>query len=194
MRGEGRGARGEQWFGQGCDGPGEIGAMRGNRSQQFPVSLVFAVAFCLAWTALGERFLVVCCADESAPPIETQPAESKARPLVSTESAVPADQPVAPTQAPGVADEKIESAVAEREHKAQLRQQLQRGFAILLVLVLLAVFVMTMFLLWGIRLRRRLRKPLPAIHKGDELWFLKPATQKPDDNPPDTPQTNPNGG
>ncbi|MBI5757774.1 MAG: hypothetical protein HZA46_04575 [Planctomycetales bacterium] len=157
--------------------------MRGNVAQQFPVRWAAIVVLCLTGTDLSERDSAVCRADEPASAAKTRSADTTASPLVTTESGASADPA-----------ETAEQAVAEREHKAQIREELRRGFAILLVLVLLAVFVMMMFLLWGIRLRRRLRKPLPAIHKGDELWFLKPATQKPDDNPPEMPPTNPNGG
>lgn len=80
---------------------------------------------------------------------------------------------------------------AERERKEQIRQQVRRGFQVLLVLVLLAVLVSVMFLLWGMRLRRQLRQPLPPVHKGDELWFLKPAHPKPDDHRSDTPTDSP---
>jgi hypothetical protein len=157
--------------------------MRGNITQQFPVLWTALVVLCLTGTVLSERDSAVCHADEPASATENRPTDINPSPLVTAESAAPADRA-----------DTAEQVDAEREHKAQVREQLRRGFAILLVLVLLAVFVMMMFLLWGIRLRRRLRKPLPAIHKGDELWFLKPATQKPDDNPPEMPPTNPNAG
>lgn len=80
---------------------------------------------------------------------------------------------------------------AERERREQIRQQLRRAFAVLFVLCLLSVFVSVMFLLWTVRLRRRLRQPLPTVHKGDELWFLKPARPKSDENPSTAPSANP---
>ena len=159
-------------------------------AQQFLVRFVTGVALCLAWVTLADRFSETSHADEPASVTDSQPTDTNEPPLVTTELPVPADHGSVSDQEVGAADESPEQTVAERTRKARLREQLRRGFAILLVLVLLAVFVIMLFLLWGIRLRRRLRKPFPVIHKGDELWFLKPATQKPDDHPtailPDT--------
>ena len=53
------------------------------------------------------------------------------------------------------------------------------GVVLLAGVAILGVFLMAMVLVWGNRVRRMTRRPLPTQCRGDELWYLRPKKQLP---------------
>ncbi len=54
---------------------------------------------------------------------------------------------------------------------------------LLVIVIVLSVSLLIVMMLWGVRVRREVRKPLPALRPSDPLWYLK--TKK---HPPAEPQ------
>ena len=53
---------------------------------------------------------------------------------------------------------------------------------LLVAVTVLAVSMLILVMLWGVRVRRQIRKPLPAIKPTDPLWYLK--AKKPPEGEP----------
>lgn len=82
------------------------------------------------------------------------------------------DQPVAEPVALAVPEHPVgdEAAVAEARER---KRKAYAGLLALLGIALTGVGLAAMVLLWGARLRRVNRQPLPAADLKDELWFLR---------------------
>jgi hypothetical protein len=70
-----------------------------------------------------------------------------------------------------------------REPGAAAEPERLLGLAIylLVVIAILTVSLLIILMLWGVRVRRQVRKPLSPVHPPDPLWYLKtkkhPATE-----------------
>lgn len=62
------------------------------------------------------------------------------------------------------------------------KQALSLGFIMLACIIVGGTFLLTLVVIWGNRMRRLARSPLPPVSKRDELWFLKPKKDS-DENP-----------
>lgn len=74
--------------------------------------------------------------------------------------------PAPPTEEP--ADNSIEDGRARRRAMA--------GLAAVAGIAIVGISLMALIIIWGRRLRRLNRQPLPASPLKDELWFLKPSS------------------
>ena len=63
----------------------------------------------------------------------------------------------------------------------ELKKWVWQAVVMLGGIIVVGTFLLLVVVLWGNRTRRLARKPLPAVARRDELWFLKP---KPPVDPP----------
>lgn len=80
---------------------------------------------------------------------------------------------------PAVADPASPAAAEFREPESSAEQQRTVTIAIYLLIALTVgtVSLLIILMLWGARVRRQVRKPLPTSSPKDPLWYLK--TKKP---------------
>lgn len=75
---------------------------------------------------------------------------------------------------------------AEPLEKAEQRRQALAGLLALAGIAIAGIGLATVTILWGARLRRETRKPMPPTAPRDDLWFLRPPKSLPEDSPPPT--------
>ncbi len=88
----------------------------------------------------------------------------------------PAERPVTPVHGDHVAAEQQPASDAPGPPFDEERRERTRTAAVLLLLGIAATGGLTIvfIVLWGFRVRRNIRKPLPRTRPPDELWYLKP--------------------
>jgi len=112
---------------------------------------VIAAALCLSSQALGR----VAVAQE-----QPAPGEAGAREQVETVGGPPESLPSA-------------------DEEAARRRAYSTGIVMLGGILICGVSLVALALLWGNRMRRIARQPLPKVAPRDDLWYLK-AKDKPD--------------
>ncbi|MBS0264386.1 MAG: hypothetical protein JSS02_20795 [Planctomycetes bacterium] len=103
-----------------------------------------------------------------------------------------ADPPESATESAESQDEPTSAAPAGPQRKPidpGLKIWLKQALLMLLGIILSGILLLLFAILWGNRARRLARKPLPAVSKPDELWFLKPKPDAAQDHPPDESET-----
>lgn len=65
------------------------------------------------------------------------------------------------------------SSRSNRHNDARRERAFTVGLLLLAVVLLAGVGLLAGVLIWGARLRRVSRAPLPTVRKQDELWFLR---------------------
>ncbi len=80
-----------------------------------------------------------------------------------------------------------------KSESAEKQRAITIGFYLLIALVIGVVSLMGVLMLWGARVRRLARKPLPNTSPNDPLWYLKGKSAdscEPPDPLPDAPSEN----
>lgn len=77
------------------------------------------------------------------------------------------------------ADETSDAPVPAEEEGAARRRAYSMGIVMLGAILICGVSLVALVLLWGHRVRRIARQPLPKVAQRDDLWYLK-AKDKPD--------------
>ncbi len=87
----------------------------------------------------------------------------------------------------------VERARADEPHPADAAEQREKerhvlaGMAAITGIVIVGVALIALIVLWGGRLRRMNREPLPSTNVQNEFWFLRPPKPPVSDRGPDAP-------
>lgn len=95
-----------------------------------------------------------------------------------------APMPAGAQQAPAPA---VRMAVPQSGMRTPSREQRRRvaqaAGHLVLLLALTGALALVLLVLWGFRVRRQIRRPLPHVSATDDLWYLRPARHRPAASP-----------
>ncbi len=84
------------------------------------------------------------------------------------------------------AEDQSKQELSQEEKELVKERDLKIAFILLSGIIFIGGFAILILIIWGYRVRRVIREPLPHCQKVDPLWFLKSTTQDQEENEGDT--------
>jgi hypothetical protein len=131
--------------------------------------------------ALTAALLALTAARPAVAQDDTRPPAIAERPAVNTATDTEADAATDPVDAGAPVKQPGETA-AQRRHKTRVAEV---AGLLLLILVAAGVLLVAGVIVWGARVRRLVRAPLPKPSEPDPLWYLRKKPRPPVDTTPD---------
>jgi hypothetical protein len=79
-------------------------------------------------------------------------------------------------------EDQLEQEISQEEKELAKERDLKIAFILLSGIIFIGGFAILLLIIWGYRVRRVIREPLPHCQKVDPLWFLKSTTQDQEEN------------
>jgi len=105
----------------------------------------------------------------------------------AAEAAFAVEAPEGDSPASAAPDDNHSSSERGAADPLAKNQTLMFAFVMLACIIVGGTMLLALVVIWGNRTRRLAQSPLPPIAKRDELWFLKPKKEPPEDTATDGP-------
>lgn len=142
------------------------------RSNQLSFARTALLTALAGFALAGSAFSQDDAAASSVEVVAEDPVESSARKDEIVDPAI-ADDASSDTESEEAHTERRRKAVELENRKENLRKSALAGLLVLSLICIVFLILIILVALWARRIRMLTRQPLPEMHPGDPLWYLR---------------------